>query len=144
MIFSCSTITIGRDLLQFYTVQTLQSLINSTLWSKNESISEYEGFPVASYTPPMDRFCPQIVIYDGICSINTIGRELLHLYIQFGHFNHQSIAIYDPKIWNFYNMEVSQKFLIPLLPMDRFCNLIVIDDGILLYNYYLKRSITFL
>jgi hypothetical protein len=36
-------------------------------------------------------------------------------------------------------MEVSQKLLIPF-PLTVFCNLIVIDDGILLYKHYLKRA----
>jgi hypothetical protein len=87
MMVSCSTINILRDLLQFYRAWTHQSLINSNLWSQNKNISEYEGFPIACYTPPMYSFCNLIVIDDGILlykyyckrtnTILTIVRDLL-------------------------------------------------------------------
>jgi hypothetical protein len=60
---SCPT---GRDWLHFFVTPTLQSSINSYLSTQNETISEYGGFAVATYSHPIHNFCPQTLMNDGI------------------------------------------------------------------------------
>jgi hypothetical protein len=66
MMVSCPTISIARDSLHFFAALTLQSSINSNLLAQNENISEYGGFPIATYSLPIQSFGPQRVMDDCI------------------------------------------------------------------------------
>jgi hypothetical protein len=124
----------------------MQSLINSNVWSQNKNISEYGGFTIASYIPPMDSFVLPIVVDDGILVYRpiTIWRDLL----QFCRaWTLQSLS--NSNCWSGFSI-ASYTPPIPI-PMDShmshvhsFDIQIVKDVGILLCNCYWKRAITFL
>jgi hypothetical protein len=134
---SCSTTTIGKESLHFFTVWTLQSSINSNLWSHNENISEFRGFPIACYNHHMDSFLCTNSNRLWYPIVQSLFGENYYISLQFRNFNHLSIAIYDPKMRGFPIAWYSH-------PIHSFSPQIVIDDGILLYNHYWKRAIEFL
>jgi hypothetical protein len=140
MILSCSTITTGRDLLHFCTAWTLQSLINSHLWSQNKNISEYGGFSKASYTPPMDSVCNLIIIDDGILIYKHYWKRAVTFLYSLDTF----IIDHNSTLWS-HNYNISEYAGFPIASYTHSIHTlspqIVIYDFILLYKYYWKRPI---